>query len=167
MPLQNISFPYCRAKAFSRRPAMLHCNNSAVLLATALLYRLCQTAPIKPHSRFCRNRLVNAVCALPYARHARFLALTRLPQLPDQTALDLCNCYPVDVFYNYDQEYIKTRLTCTDSALVRWMFVSVPTASAPHSINFLCEPACAFAIFEVAKGTALFERSLVVFIAEY
>ena len=68
MPLQNISFPYCRAKAFSRRPAMLHCNNSAVLLATALLYRLCQTAPIKPQSRFCQNRLVNAVCALPYAR---------------------------------------------------------------------------------------------------
>ena len=61
IPLQNISFPYCRAKALSRRPAMLHCNNCAVLFATALLYRLCQTDPIKPHSRFCQNRLVNAV----------------------------------------------------------------------------------------------------------
>ena len=64
MPLQNISFPYCRAKAFSRRPAMLHCNNSAVLLATALLYRLCQTAPIEPRDRLCPKDLSKEVILL-------------------------------------------------------------------------------------------------------
>ena len=64
IPLQNISFPYCRAKAFSRRPAMLHCNNSAVLFATALLYRLCQTATIKPRDRLCSKDLSKEVILL-------------------------------------------------------------------------------------------------------
>ena len=93
-------------------PAMLHCNNSAVLFAMALLYRLCQTAPIKPRDRLCQNRLVNAVCALPYARHARSLALTRLPRLPDQTALHLRNC-PISAPEDMQEvEPIKTRFTC-------------------------------------------------------
>lgn len=160
---------FCRHRRATRTSTLPHCRSNKAIAPPfgrngCCFYpnKLGQATQLLLAKHACERDLRIAVCAM-----SSLFASLRLPRLLRRDALDLCNCYPVDVFYNYDQEYIKTRLTCTDSALVRWIFVSVPTASAPHLINFLCEPACAFAIFEVAKGTALFERSLVVFIAGY
>ena len=165
IPLQNISFPYCRAKALSRRPAMLHCNNCAVLFATALLYRLCQTAPIKPRDRLCSKDLSKEVILLVVraifslfgfdsaaaAARSNRASPAQLPHIraggharggADQAALHLRNC----PLFRYD-------------ALS--LFLSVGDAFARFRANLHA----LLRFFKSQKGSPYAGRSLVCFIA--
>lgn len=117
--LQNYCF--CRHRRATRTSTLPHCRSNQAIAPPfgrngCCFYpnKLGQATQLLLAKHACERDLRIAVCAM-----SSLFASLRLPRLLRRDALDLCNCCPVDVFYNYDQEYIKTRLTCTVSALVR------------------------------------------------